>query len=145
MIVDGKRVGGPRVRAKLITVSILNRRIHSVESIGFISHAMVFRRVHVVRHLTVRIKLPRRLPMEGLGLMAMRAGRARSWLIVIQVVMMMVVMAVHGGVGRLRRVSIYMLYTRQGSSPIDPTSTVIVNRARRAVSNYISYKGQPQS
>lgn len=133
------------MRTKLIAVSILNRRIHSVESIGFISHAMVFRRVHVVRHLTVRIELPRRLPMQGLGLVTMGAGRARSWLVVIQVVMMMMMMIVHGGVGRLRRVSIYMLYTRQGPSPIDPTSTVIVNRARRAVSNYLSYKGQQQS
>ena len=141
---DRKRVGGPRGRTEFIAVSILNRRIHSVESIGFISHAMVFRRVHVVWHLTVRIKLPRRLPMQGLGLVTMGAGRARSWLIVIQVVMMMV-MIVHGGVGRLRRVSSYMLYTRQGPSPIDPTSTVIVYRARRAVSNYISYKGQQQS
>lgn len=107
VVVGREWVRVPRLRTKLIAVSILHRRcIHPVESSGVISHAMVVGCVHGGWHLTVRIKLPRRLPVESLGLVTMGARRTRSWLIVIQVVMMMMMMmVVHSGFSR-RMVSI---------------------------------------
>lgn len=105
MAVDGERVGGPRLRTDVVAVSI---RVRSVESRGgVISHLV--RRVYVARHdarhLTVRIKLPRWLSVEGLRLETMGAGRARRQLIVIQVVMMMM-MTVHRDFGRLINFSV---------------------------------------
>lgn len=72
---DGERGGVPGLRTKLIAISILHRRIHAVESV-LISYVRIFRRVHAGGHLIVHIKLPRRLPVEGLGLVTVGAGRA---------------------------------------------------------------------
>lgn len=111
MVVGRKWVRVPRLRTELIAVSILNRRcIHPVESSGIISHAMVVGGVHGGWHLTVRIKLPRRLPVQGLRLVTMGARRTRSWLIVIQVVMMMMVV-VHCGFSSSNGIDLYVLHT----------------------------------
>ena len=79
-----------------VTASLYRRTVHSVEPVRLISQRLVVWCIHIVRDRSVGIKMPRRLAVQHLLLVTVRARRARGGLIVIHVVgMVMTVHAAH--------------------------------------------------
>ena len=77
---------------KLVAVAIpLHMTVHPIEPAGLVSHGLIVGGIHIVWHLAVGFKVPGRLAVEHLLLMAVRARRARRCLVIVDFIVMMMV------------------------------------------------------